>query len=168
MAYDALLFAVVFILTFGIIGFIAWTIRQRINQGADLLRLHLETRNRLLDKFGTTQEFLEFANTESGRSLLAPPQLPTAPQATVPAGLRMIQLGIPSVLVGAAFLVQAYRWRRLAEIMTGQFERDARLMDYLYGLQASQRGLLFLAIGLGLLLGGFIARAWSRSTPSSD
>lgn len=168
MAYDVLLFTVLILLTFGVGGFIVWPVHQRMRQGSDLLRLHLESRNRLLDKFGTTQEFLEFANTEAGQSLLAPPQLPTAPQATAPAGLRMIQAGIPSVLVGVAFLVQSYRWQRLAEVMTRDFERDSRRIDFLYGLQASQRGLLFLAIGMGLLAGGFVARAWSRSAHSRD
>ena len=85
MSSDAFSFFIVMILTLGIGGFIAWTIHQRMRQGADLLRLHMETRNRLLDKFGTTQEFLEFAQTEGGQSLLAPPQIPMAPQVAAPA-----------------------------------------------------------------------------------
>lgn len=168
MPSDAFSLFAVMILTLGIGGYIAWTLHQRMRQGADLLRLHMETRNRLLDKFGTTQEFLEFAQTEAGQSLLAPPRLPTAPQVAAPAGLRLIQLGIPSVLVGLAFLVQSHLWRHFAEATTGPFEGDFKRMSFLYDLQASQRGLLFLAIGLGLLLSGFVARSWSRPVPFHD
>ena len=149
-------------------GLVAWFIYQRMSRGAELLRQHLDTRNRLLDKFGTAQEFLDFANTEAGHSLLAPPRMPTAPQVVAPAVLRMVQAGIVSVLVGGAFLVHSRRWQLLAEAMTGAFQADFRRMDLLYGLQASHRGLLFMALGLGLLIGGFIARAWSQPTPSGD
>lgn len=145
-------------------GLFAWFQQGRMRRGADLLRLHLEARNRLLDKVGTSQEFLDFARTEEGRSLLSLPVSPTAPQSQSPAGLRLVQTGIVGMLVGAAFLLQAHQLWRVQYLHSGV---EASL-DVLRSLDANHWGLFWLAVGLGLFIGGFIARAWSRPAPHPE
>lgn len=151
---------------FLIAGLVTWFLYKKMSRGADALRLHLDTRNRLLDKFGTAQEFLDFANTDAGHTLLAPPQMSEAAHVSIPAGLRMVQVGLVTVLVGASFLLQAHRWHLLAEATTELHEAGFQRMYLQSSLQASQWGLFALAVGLGLLIGGVIARFWSKPIPS--
>ena len=86
-----------------LLGFMAFLARlwsRRAERRADLLRLHLEGRNRLLERLDTAQALLDFAATGPGRALLEPPALAEAAPQPRREGLRLVQAGLVALFVG--------------------------------------------------------------------
>ncbi len=143
----------------------AWLLHQRLRTTADLMRLHLEGRNRLLEKFGTAQEFLDFTRTRAAEALL-PPRLGRDHP-----GLRLLQAGVVCLLVGGAFLYQAHRWQALQTLLQAQRGQDLRMSNFIrdtytqYAMNTSQWGLVWLAFGVGLLAGGAVEWTWVKRRP---
>lgn len=147
--------ALTFIAALGLLAFLAWLFSKRVHTRSELLRLHLEGRNHLLSRFASTQEFLDFARSEEGRRVLEAPQLPT-PAKAAPAGLRLIQLGIVSILCGVGMnrvFHMSMNWRA-ANIRMNEFNEMAAWNDALTHLWWSN---LFTFVGAGLLMGGLLA-----------
>lgn len=153
-----------FIAALGLLAYLAWLFSKRVHSRSELLRQHLEGRNRFLERFGSGQEFLDFARTEEGHALLEAPQLP-APAKAAPAGLRLFQLGVVAMLVGAAFNEVYYAsmgWRSANLHLNEE-------VAWSHTISAMQWSRLFLAVGGGLMIGGILAalcayvpRLWNR------
>lgn len=153
-----------FMAALGLLGFLAWLYAQRVASRSGLLRLHLEGRNRLLERFASAAEFLEFARSPEGKALLEAPQLP-APAKAAPLGLRMFQLGVVAMLVGAAFnevFHASVNWKAANLALDPQ-------QAWSHALSALQWSRLFLAVGGGLMIGAllaglaaFLPRLWGR------
>jgi len=151
---------VLFLGFMGLFGFFLWLASKRAFTRADLLRLHLESRNHLVERFASSQDFLEFARSEEGHALLQAPQLPS-PRPPAPAGLRLVQWGLLSMLVSLAFretYYQALNWRA-ANL---HFDAGQEWMSWNTATNAWFCCHFFLYAGLALFLGGLLAALVAR------
>ena len=76
------------------VGFVLFLVARQSRNRLEILRLHLEGRNRLIERFGDAEAFLAFARSEEGRAALRAPDTGDAGRA-VP-GLRLFQGAIVS------------------------------------------------------------------------
>jgi hypothetical protein len=144
--------SVQFVAGAGFLGFLAWLFSRKVHSRSELMRLHLEGRNRLLERFASSQEFLAFARTDEGRSLLDPPHWPAAGKG-MPLWLRLIALGLAAVLVGLAFnevFSFSMNWRA-ANI---HLNEEAAWYN---AISAWRWKCLFFAAGGGLMIGGVLS-----------
>ena len=152
----------------GFVAFMAWLWFLRAQAQTELQRLHLEGRNRLLERFDTPQALLDFAATEAGRSLFGP--LSSTQAETVASrheGLRLIQVGIVSLFVGLGFRFTFYlamNWRaaniRMNEI--DAFGRALRLWQW--GQVCTWAGVALILCGLLAALLAWLDRNRDRKT----
>lgn len=152
----------------GFMAFLAWLWFRRVQAQTELQRLHLEGRNRLLERFDTSQALLEFAATEPGRILFTPPNLlPAAGAKPQPEGLRLLQSGLLSLFVGLAFRFTyhlAMEWRA-ANVRMNEVDAFAR------ALQKWQWSQVFIWAGLALILCGLLSALlarWDRNRSRND
>jgi hypothetical protein len=125
---------------FGLLAaWVLWLLfrRQQIQTRARLQRL--ETFDRLVAKFGSAQELVDFLETPAGRRLMEDP-VPAGPtpQASI---RRYLSGGVVFLFLGAASLVNAARIAGETDI---NYVRQALDLNYW--------GTLMLALGLALLL----------------
>lgn len=114
-----------------LVGVILYLVARHVRAQADVLRAHLEGRNRLLDRFGDAETFLAFARSDEGRMILRPPEL--AAGISRPPGLRLLQSAIVCLALGVGF-----------RFYTG-------------GQEAQAVGVVLLAAGVGQALAGVLA-----------
>lgn len=88
---------------FAFAGFVLYLVARHARTQSELLRLHLEARNRLLDRFSTADAFLAFARSDEGRAVLQAPSLPAA--APRLPGLRLFQGGALCLALGGGWLL---------------------------------------------------------------
>lgn len=118
------------------VAFVLYLVARQARGAADVLKLHLEGRNRLIDRFGDADAFLAFARSEEGRAILHPPQ-PSSGGARV-AGLRLFQSAILCLALGAGWYVSG--------VQSPGGGQEARTLGVLLG-----------STGVGLLLAGLLA-----------
>ena len=107
-----------------------------------LARMHFDAHNKLVDKFSSSQELLEYVASDAGRQLLRwSPAQPTNPYAKI---LTSIQWGLVLLAGGVAFL-----------FLRGQ------IADAFEGL--SVLGTLGVALGFGFLVSAAVAYFLSKS-----
>lgn len=127
---------------------IGWSIKfVSTNRRLDrLAKMHHELQNKILDKFGTSQEMIDYLGTDPGKRLLDAPVVEHgSPYGRI---LGSVQAGIILVLGGAAFLVVT----RLVDL--GGAGDEAGFVFV---------GVLTLALGLGFLISAYAAHVLSRS-----
>lgn len=133
------------IVVLGVVGTVAWTVRLFLAyfQKMKIARMHADLNARLLDKFGSAPEVVDYLQSEAGERLLqATTAEVAAPQARI---LGSIRTGVIMVLLGAALL-----------LLRGQMGREAvEAMLFL--------GAVSLALGLGFLLSSGISYRLSKS-----
>lgn len=140
MASDEVL---VVVLSFILVGGVFWYMLQRQNALAKARLQRVESVNRLIEKFSTAKEVIEFLDTEQGRKLLADPFPPAGnPRTRV---LRFVRFGIVFLFLGPAFLLDAYWLRGETEIRYVYQAKDLQFW-----------GISSLALGVGLLVGAFL------------
>jgi len=132
---------------FAFVGFIIYLVARHVRAQSDLLRVHLEGRNRLLDRFGDAEAFLTFARSDEGRALLRTPE-PIPGTARVP-GLRLLQSAAVSLATGVGFT-----------FFSGPSTTGG-------GQEAQAIGVVLLSAGIGLALAGLLARAVPRASRSN-
>ena len=111
-----------------------------------LAKMHHELQNKILDKFGTAAELIDYLQTQPGRRLLDAPVIERgSPYSRI---LGSVQAGIILVLGGAAFLVVT----GLAEV--GNAAEEAGFIFV---------GVLTLALGIGFLISAYAAHVLSKS-----
>ena len=122
-----------------------WLLFRRHQLGIRIQEQRIETINRLIDKFGTAKELVDFLQTDAGRRLLDDPHQSAAnPRTSV---LRYVQAGIILTVLGAAFLISGLR--------------PVDPTDINYIREAAERtdwATLFLSLGLGLWLVALVTR----------
>jgi hypothetical protein len=103
-----------------------------------LAKMHADLQTRVLDRFGSAPEMLEYLRTDSGKQLLDAPVIERgSPYARI---LGSVQAGIVLALAGVAFLVTP----RIANVP----DKTAGAFTFV--------GVLGLALGIG-----FVASAWA-------
>jgi len=139
-------------LLFGFLAFVLWLISRKVKTSSELMKLHLEGRNRLLDRFGDAEDFLTFARSEEGRALLEAHSLVRGPQ--VQPGLRLFQCGLVALPVGVGLGKIGAEMTAQANLARGSY-LDHRAWSE--GGDYQLMGILLLTLGVGLLLAGLLA-----------
>lgn len=120
-------------------GWVMWLVFRRYQLHVQARVTRTETFNRLIDKFGTAKEFVEFLQTDAGRKLLEDPIAP--PVSRMSSVSRFVQSGIILLGLGSALLLNANRLRGETDI---NFIREAMSMNYW--------GTIFLGGGVALMI----------------
>ncbi|HEV8538131.1 MAG TPA: hypothetical protein VGR15_04315 [Bacteroidota bacterium] len=158
---------IMFVALVALAGFVLWLLFRRYQVISQARLQRVETFNKLIEKFGTTQEFIEFVNSEQGKRFLEDP-LPQQmhPRKTV---LRFIQTGVILAAVCVAFLI---KWMQLETFLTTQTPPDINwineAMDYEYWTWLSGAvsvGMIVLAI-----VTNFFTKKWrvDSSSPANN
>lgn len=106
-----------------VFGMFVWLIRIFLEnrRWARVFRMQSEVHSKLLDRFGSSEELLQYMNTEPGKRFLeaAPIPMEFAPDQRLPGGLARVlgplQIGVVLTLLGAGLLL-LHRSRSLTEI----------------------------------------------------
>ncbi len=144
---------------FAFLAFVVWLVSRRVHTHSDLLKVHIEGRNHLLDRFRDVDAFLAFARTDEGQAFLHPPEL-FASSVRTPPGLRLIQGGLVSLVLGAGFEYLAVTLFARANIGRGGSLDPNMVMD---GQSYELIGIVLISAGVGLLVAGVVAWAWLRA-----
>ena len=106
----------------GGIGALLWLIRLLLEnrRWSRVFRQQTEIHSKLIDRFATNQELLEYMNTESGRRFLEAAPIPIDPDRShpVPIGMSRVigpmQLGIVLTMLGIGLLIVEHNVREFA------------------------------------------------------
>jgi len=129
-------------------AWIAWTIFSSIRR-FKIARLQAEVQAKLLDKIGSSQDFLAYAQTEAGREMLETLKLERhSPQARI---MGALQASIVMICLGAAFLFLRGRITGTEEGFL-VFGILATMLGIGFGLSAIAS--YYLSKSFGLLTGG--------------
>ena len=133
-------------------AWILWLVFKRFQVQTVARAQRAETFNRLIDKFGTAQEFVDFLQSDAGRKILEDPLTPRPdPKTSV---RRFVASGIILIALGKALLLNALRLRGQTDI---NFVREAMGLNYW--------GTIFVGGGAALMLVGvvwyFMAKRWN-------
>ena len=132
-------------------AWILWLVFKRFQVQTVARAQRTETFNRLIDKFGTAKEFVDFLQSDAGRKVLEDPIAPAGnPMASV---RRFVACGIILLALGKALLLNAIRLHGQTDI---NFVREAISLNYW--------GTIFVGGGAALILVGivsyFMAKRW--------
>lgn len=130
-------------------AWILWLVFKRFQVQTHARAQRTETFNRLIDKFGTAKEFVDFIQSEAGRKVLEDPiSPPTDPRTSV---RRFVACGIILLAVGKALLLNALRLHGQTDI---NFVREAMGMNYW--------GTIFVGGGAALILVGILSYVMAK------
>ncbi len=130
-------------------GWVLWLLFKRHQLHTQARMQRNGTFNRLIDKFGTAQEFVDFLHTEAGRKFLEDPlTTPVNPMARV---RRFVLGGVILIALGGAFFVNAFRYRGMTDI---NFVNEA--------IGLGNWGTIFTSCGVALLVIAGLSRLMAR------
>lgn len=142
MREEFILFPMIFAFFGGCIWFVLTTIRRY-----KVAKLQAEVNNKLIDKFGSSQELLAYAQTDAGRTLLnSLTAEPTAPYQRIVGSLQIASI---LTLLGGALLFLHWTVVEAAQIFL-------------------VFGTLILALGIGFALAGAVSYFFSKSVGLLD
>jgi hypothetical protein len=124
---------------FALVGWVLYLFFRRYQVTTQLKSQRIESFNRMIEKFGSAKEFIEFTESPQGKKLLEEPasQMPN-PLNKV---LRFIQAGVLFVMVGGGYWFNGTRLRGNAD------------PNYFHqGMDSFYWGSLSLTLGIGLLI----------------
>lgn len=123
-----------------LIGFVLWLFFRRKQTQTHLEYHRLEVLNKMIDKYGTSGEFISFMQTEAGIRLLQPGN------GAAPGGrttvLRFVQVAVMVFVLGAGFMAASSTYANASD---PNDLRKALDMEY-WGQMC-----FFMAIGLGIV-----------------
>lgn len=123
-----------------LVGFAFWLLFRRRQTAMHLEYHRLEVLNKMIDKYGTSGEFIAFMQTEAGKRLLQ------QSNGSAPSGrttvLRFVQVAVMVFVLGAGFMAASGSY---ANATDPNDLRKALDMEY-WGQMC-----FFLAIGLGIV-----------------
>jgi hypothetical protein len=127
---------------------VTWLVRTAIEQRrwSRLSRTQAEVHNKILDRFGSTEELLTYIKTPAGSKFLesAPIPLHVEPRAPMPRVLWSIQIGLIAAAAGLGML-----------LVSGRFDHDTARGFFAMGTIAA-------CIGGGFILSAIVSMALSR------
>jgi hypothetical protein len=124
---------------FALVGWVLYLFFRRYQVATHLKSQRIESFNRMIEKFGSAKEFIEFAESPQGKKLLEEPVSPRVnPLNKI---LRFLQAGVLFIVVGIGHYLNAMRMASTTEL---PFVYD-RMNAYYWGT-------LWLSLGVGLLL----------------
>jgi hypothetical protein len=139
---------------------LTWLVRTLIEQRrwSRLSRTQAEVHNKILDRFGSTEELLAYVKTPAGSKFLESAPIPlhvesAGPRAPMPRVLWSIQIGLIVAAAGLGML-----------LVSGRFDRDAAQGFFAMGTIA-------LCVGGGFILSAIVSMILSRrldAKPLSD
>jgi len=130
-------------------AWILWLVFKRFQVQTHARAQRTETFNRLIDKFGTSKEFVDFLQSDAGRKVLEDPIAPPVdPRASV---RRFIACGIILLGLGIALLLNALRLRGQTDI---NFVREAMGMNYW--------GTIFVGGGAALMIVAIVSHVLTK------
>ena len=134
-----------------LIGFMLYLGFRRYQIATQARAQKIDALNRLIEKYGTAKEFIEFAQSPQGKKLLEEPAAPmSSPLNRI---MRFVQGGIIFVVIGIADVINGLRLGSATEI---NFVYD-RANAYYWGTLA-------IAIGIGLIIAAavsyYLAKQW--------
>jgi hypothetical protein len=127
-------------LFFGLLAFFVYTVGNSL-QRTRIARTQADIQTTLLNKFGSSQELLQYLQTDAGQRFFQPGEAPPEPRSPYSRILRSITAGTIMTFLGIGFVLMS------------------RLIDE--GMLVP--GVFFLAIGLGFLVSSAIAFHLSKS-----
>jgi len=134
-------------------GWVLWLLLKRHQIHVEAGTRHNEAFSRLIEKFGTAKEFVDFLETDAGRKLLDDPLAGSGHPAA--RARRYVFGGVLLMAVGGAFFVNALRYRGMTDI---NFVNEA--------IGLNNWGTIFVSCGAALLVisaaSYLIARRWDR------
>jgi hypothetical protein len=130
-------------------GWILYLFYRRYQVSTQLRLQKVDAFNKLVEKFGSGKEFVEFAQTEHGKKLLVDPILP--PPNPLTKVLRLLQAGIIFVGLGIASLING---ARLSAITEPAYVNQM--------IQANHYGTLAVFLGLGLIVAAGVSYIFVR------
>jgi hypothetical protein len=113
-------------------GWVLWLLFRRYQMSTQARMQHTEAFNKLVEKFETSAEFVNFLNTEQGKKFLYEPAMQQAhPKKTV---LRFVQMGVILLAVSVGFMIKWNQLHEYIESQTGTVDINwiNESMDYLY------------------------------------
>jgi hypothetical protein len=129
---------------------LTWLVRTAIEQRrwSRLSRTQAEVHNKLLDRFGSTEELLAYIKTPAGSKFLESAPIPlhaeAGPRAPMPRVLWSIQIGLIVAAAGLGML-----------LVSGRFDRDAAQGFFAMGTIAA-------CVGGGFILSAIVSIVLSR------
>ena len=130
-------------------GWVLYLFHRRYEIATQVRRQKIESFNKLVEKFGTGMEFVEFAQTEHGKRILGDPILP--PPNPLAKLLRLLQAGIVFLALGIA------SWINAARLSTAT---DPNYVNQMF--QAYHYGTLAAFLGLGLVVAAGVSYIFVR------
>ena len=121
---------------FALIGWILWLWLKKRQLDMQERMKRLDIHHEMIKKFSSTQEFIDFLQTEHGKPLMLNEE--TTPQLRA---LRSLLVAIVLILAGIVMLINGYSWRDYDDMNYVNKMHDL----YYWGSMA-------IAIGLGLLI----------------
>jgi hypothetical protein len=147
----------VIVLSAGLLCWFSWLLFKKHQLNLQARQQSTEYKNKILDKFSTAKELIEFAKTEEGKKFLESPPVKRAnPLKSV---TRSIVSGIISICLGIGFSISSGNYSNLRDIYW--VVKTAELKSW---------GTLFLLLGVGLIIVAailyFFARRWELTNGS--
>ena len=132
-------------------AWILWLLFRRYQVQTLARAQRTETFSRLIDKFGTAREFVDFLQSDAGRKVLEDPIAPPVdPRMSV---RRFVQCGIILLGLGIALLLNALRLRDQTDI---NFVREAMGLNYWGTIFASGGAALMIVA----IVSYYLAKRW--------
>ena len=122
-----------------LIGFILYLAFRRYQVSMQLRMQRIESFNRLVEKFAGAKEFVEFAQSPQGKTMLEHPASPMP--SPLAKALRFLQAGVVLVMVGIGFWINALSIHPGADI---NYIAQAR--------ESSYWGTLNMCLGIGFIM----------------
>lgn len=140
---------VVMVCVFALVGWVLYLFFRRYQTSMQVRLQTIESFNRLIEKFGTSKEFVDFVQTDEGKKLINAPAFPPAnPLSKV---LRFLQAGVLFVIIGVGYWVNGLRLRTQTD------------PNYVHQMLDSQYwGTLALFVGVGLFVAAAISYIFVR------
>ncbi len=130
-------------------GWVLWLLFKRHQLQVHARMQRNETFNRLIDKFGTARELIDFLQTETGRRLLEDPLASPAHPAL--RARRLVLGGFILAALGGAFMLNALRYRGMTDI---NFVNEA--------IGLNNWGTIFISCGVALLVSAAVSHLMSK------
>ena len=137
---EQILMIVVMTTFFSLVAFFIHVLSTTLRR-TRVAKAQAEIKTKLLDKFGSSQELLQYLQTDAGQRFFQPEEAPPEPKSPHSRILRSITLGTIMTFLGIGFVLLS-RWIDDGMLVPGVF---------------------FLAIGLGFLVSSAISFYLSKS-----